>query len=103
MKTLLTASNLPQGSISNSECWKKERKYRFTASRFQLISERQRNHDKFAAQLINPKPFSSRHVEHGLKYEPIALREYKKIMLTRKTPVKVLGPVSRNPGKFSGL
>ena len=75
---------------SNSECWKNERKYRFTASRFQLISKRQRNHDKFAAELINPKPFSSRHVEHGLKYEPIALREYEKVMLTRKTPVKVL-------------
>ena len=75
---------------SNSERWKNERKYRFTASRFQLISKRQRNHDKFAAELINPKPFSSRHVEHGLKFEPIALREYEKIMLTRKTPVKVL-------------
>ena len=75
---------------SNSECWKNERKYRFTASRFQLINKRQRNHDKFAAELINPKPFSLRHVEHGLKYEPIALREYEKVMLTRKTPVKVL-------------
>ena len=75
---------------SNSECWKNERKYRFTASRFQLISKRQRNHDKFAAELIHPKSFSSRHVEHGLKYEPIALREYEKVMLTRKTPVKVL-------------
>ena len=75
---------------SNSERWKNERKYRFTASRFQLISKRQRNHDKFAAELISPKPFSSRYVEHGLKYEPVALREYEKIMLTRNTPVKVL-------------
>ena len=65
---------------SNSECWKNERKYRFTASRFQLISKRQRNRDKFAAELINLKPSSSRHVEH--KYEPIALREYEKVMLT---------------------
>ena len=65
---------------SNSECWKNERKYRFTASRFQLISKRQRNRDKFAAELINPKPSSSRHVKH--KYEPIALREYEKVMLT---------------------
>jgi len=75
---------------SNSERWKNERKYRFTASRFRLISKRQRNHDKFARELINPKPFSSSHVEHGLKLKPIALREYEKIMLTRKTPVKVL-------------
>lgn len=71
---------------SNSERWKNERKYRFTASRFQLISKTQRNHDKFAAELINPKPFSSRNVEHGLKYEPIALREYEKIMKNKSQP-----------------
>ena len=75
---------------STSEQWKKERKFRFTASKFDLISKRQRNHEKFAADLINPKPFTSRYVEHGLKYEPIALQEYEKIMFTRKTPVKVL-------------
>jgi len=40
--------------------------------------------------LFNPKPFTSRYVEHGIKYEPIAIQEYEKIMLTRKTPVKVL-------------
>ena len=99
-KTLLRTLEVDENSInsiesatreqSNSERWKNERKYRFTASRFQLISKRQRNHDKFAGDLITPKPFSSRHVEHGLKFEPIALREYEKIMLTRKTPVKVL-------------
>ena len=30
---------------SNSERWKNERKYRFTASKFQLISKRKRNHE----------------------------------------------------------
>ena len=39
--------------------------------------------------LINPKPFTSRYVEHGIKYEPIAIQEYEKVMFTRKTPVKV--------------
>ncbi|PFX20104.1 hypothetical protein AWC38_SpisGene15452 [Stylophora pistillata] len=75
---------------SNSDLWKNESKYRFTASRFQLISKRQRNPDKFAAELIHPKSSSSRHIEHGLKYGPIALKEYEKIMLTRNTPVIVL-------------
>ena len=55
--------------------WKKERKFRFTASKFDLISKRQRNHKKFAVDLINPKPFTSRYVEHGIKYEPIAIQE----------------------------
>ncbi|CAH3177911.1 unnamed protein product [Porites evermanni] len=74
---------------SSSEQWKKERKFRFTASKFDLISKRQRHHEKFAVDLINPKPFTSRYVEHGIKYEPIAIQEYEKVMFTRKTPVKV--------------
>ena len=36
-------------------------------------------------ELINPK-----HVEHGIKNEPVAREAYEKIMFTRKTPVKVL-------------
>ena len=75
---------------TSSEQWKKERKFRFTASKFDLISKRQRNRDKFAMDLINPKAFTSRYVEHGIKYELIALQEYEKIMFARKTPVKVL-------------
>jgi len=75
---------------SSSEQWKKECKFRFTASKFDLISKRQRNHAKFAADLINPKPITSRYVEHGLKHEPIALQQYEKIIFTQKPPVKVL-------------
>ena len=67
---------------SSSEQWKKERKFRFTASKFDLISKRQRNHEKFAADLINPKPFTSRYVEHGIKNEPIAIEQYEKFMFT---------------------
>lgn len=43
---------------SSGQC-KKERKFRFTASKFDLISKRQRNHEKFSADLINPKPITS--------------------------------------------
>ena len=52
-----------------SQQWKEERKFRLTASKFDLIVKRKRNFEKFAAELINPKPFTSRYVEHGIKYE----------------------------------
>ena len=75
---------------SASEHWKKERTYRFTASSFQLIARRQRNHSAFAQSLMHPKPFSSKYVAHGIKYEPIALQEYQQYMFNRKTPIAVL-------------
>jgi hypothetical protein len=76
-----------------AECekWKNERKFRFTASKFHLISRRQRNHETFAETIINPKSISSRHLEHGRKYEPVALLEYDTFMYNRRTPVQVLG------------
>ena len=67
--------------------WKTQRTYRFTASKYHLISRRQRNHQSFAQSLMHPKPFSSKYVTHGLKYEPIALQQYEKFMFNRKTPV----------------
>jgi len=75
---------------SESEIWKKERTYRFTASSFQLIAKRQRNHESFAQLIMHPKPFTSKYVAHGMKFEPVALREYEKFMFNRKTPVAVL-------------
>ena len=65
---------------SQSGCleWKLERKFRFTASNFGLIRDRKRNHESLVKNLINPKPFSSRYTNHGLKYEPIALEQYQK-------------------------
>ena len=99
-KAVITSLVVDESKINNIEeatrdqgssaQWKKERKFRFTASKFDLIPKRQRNHEKFSKDLINPKPFTSRYVEHGIKYEPIAIEEYEKIMSTRKTPVKVL-------------
>ena len=73
-----------------SERWREERKFRFTASRFHLISRRQRNHDSFCKELMHPKVFTSRHTEHGRKYEATAIHEYQKFMNARKTPVVVL-------------
>ena len=53
-------------------------------------SKRQRNQEKFAADLIHPKPFTSRYVEHGLIHEPVATEQYEKIMFAPRTPLKVL-------------
>ena len=39
---------------------------------------------------MHPKHFTSKYVEHGKKYEPVALLEYQKFMASRKTPVQVL-------------
>ena len=73
-----------------SERWREERRFRFTASRFHVISRRQRNHDTFAKQLIYPNEFTSRHTAHGRKYEATAIHEYQKFMNARKTPIAVL-------------
>ena len=75
---------------SASDMWRKERTYRFTASKFQAITKRQRNHGSFADSIMHPKPFSSKYVAHGIKYEPIALQEYQKFMVNNRTPVTVL-------------
>ena len=40
--------------------------------------------------LLNPKPFSSRYTNHGLKYEPVALEQYQKYMMSIRRPVKIL-------------
>ena len=39
---------------------------------------------------MHPKPFTSKYVAHGIKYELVAYREYEKFMFNRKTPVAVL-------------
>lgn len=51
--------------------WRDERSFQFTASKFHLISKRQRNHENFADTLLNPKPVASKYLEHGKKYEPV--------------------------------
>ena len=72
-----------------SEQWKSECKYRFTASKFQLISRRQRNHSSFAQDLMYPKPFQSRYTKHGTKYEPVSIDMYQKYMKSKEMLVYV--------------
>ena len=74
---------------ASSELWRSERRFRFTASNFHLISHRQRNHQNFANTLIHPKAFTSRHTSHGIKYEPEAIHAYMKHMTNRSMPVDV--------------
>jgi len=40
--------------------------------------------------LLHPKPFTSRYTDHGIKYEPVALEQYQKYMLSISRPVQVL-------------
>ena len=104
-KNLLSTLNVDEDKIheiesktrdqSASEMWKQERTYRFTASNFQAITKRKRNHDTYAQSIMHPKPFSSKYVAHGIKYEPIALQEYQKFMFNQKTPVAVLSWICR--------
>ena len=68
----------------------KERKLRFTASNFGKIVRCQRNHEKFVQDLLAQKPISTAALEHGKKYEPVALKEYEKFMRKMGKPVKVL-------------
>lgn len=50
---------------ADSEAWKNERKFRFTASNFGLTMNRQRNHSTLVQSMLHPKPFSPRHIAHG--------------------------------------
>jgi len=71
-----------KGTRDQADCpeWKKERKYRFTASSFQLIAKSERNHPNCAQSPVHPIPFPSKHVAHGIKYEPVALQGYEKFV-----------------------
>lgn len=69
--------------------WTEERKFRFTASHFGRVSRRKKNHEKFCNNLLDAKPFISVSTDHGIKYEPVALREYEKYMYKIGRPIKV--------------
>lgn len=75
---------------SNCDKWKEERKYRFTASSFDLIRKRKRNHDSFSNTILNPPLLCNKYVEHGKQFEPVALMEYKKVMRARRMPITLL-------------
>ena len=56
----------------------------------QQPQDTQEKSSQICSRPMHPKQINSRCVQHSLKYEPIALQEYEKIMFARKTPVKVL-------------
>ena len=99
-QTVLSSLKVDEDKIHNIESntreqsasglWKMERMNWFTASSFQLIARRQRNHSASAQSLMHPEPFSSKYVAHRIKYEPIELQEYQQYTFNRKTPVAVL-------------
>lgn len=74
---------------ANCELWKSEQKYRFTASRFSVISHRKRNHDTFASNLMYPKDVKSIYTAHGVKYESTAIHEYLRYMHSTRNPIEV--------------
>lgn len=89
---VIEANTLEQKTREQAGCaeWMQERKHRFTASNFGKISRRQRNHEKFVGDLLAQKPISAAALEHGKKYEPVALKEYEKYMRKIGKPLKVL-------------
>lgn len=64
--------------LQTSEIWKK--------------GGRQRNHEAFKF-CIQSHFLPSKYVAHGMKYEPIALQKYQKIIFNQNAPVDVLGAV----------
>lgn len=56
----------------------------------QLKAKRQRSHENFAQSIMHLKPFTSKYVAHGIKYEPITMQEHKKLMFNKNTLVAVL-------------
>lgn len=89
---VIEANKIEEKTREQASCnkWMRERKLRFTASNFGKISRIQRNHTKFVEDLLAQKPFSSAAVEHGKKYEPVALTEYEKHLRKMGKPVKVI-------------
>ena len=89
--TMLDANKIEENTKAQHTCsaWTEERKFRFTASNFGRVSRRKRNHKKFCNDLLDAKPFRSASTDHGIKYEPVALREYEKYMHKIGRPIKV--------------
>jgi len=74
---------------SNSDEWKKQRRFRITASNFNRTKIRKRQHDSLVKEFLEAKSFTSKYTNHGLEYESTALEQYQKYMATTGKPVKV--------------
>ena len=90
--SLIYANKLEQKTKQQhgSEKWVQERKFRFTASRFGEIVRRRKNFTKYFQEQMNAKTIKSRSMDHGIRYEPVAKREYVKYMNRIGHPVTVL-------------
>ena len=89
---LMDANKIEERTRAQHACeeWAMERKIRFTASKFGRIARRQKNHDKLCSDLLHAKPFRSQSTEHGIKYEPVAMRECQKYVHKVGHPIKVV-------------
>ena len=79
---VIDANKMEEKTRDQAECDEcmRERKLRFMASNFGKISRRQRNHEKFVEDFLAQKSVSTAAMEHGKKYEPVALKEYEKYL-----------------------
>ena len=65
---------------SQNKAWLKERCKRLTASNFGRICKAtsKTNFAALAMSLVNPRPFTSKTVVHGTKYESVAIEKFEK-------------------------
>lgn len=54
---------------SNSDKWRKQRRFRITASNFNRPKIRKRQHDSLVKECLEAKSFTSKYTNHGLEYE----------------------------------
>ena len=66
--------NNTKEQLASNMC-SKERTCRFTTCKLKAVTKRQGNNGSFAESIMHLKPFSSKYVAHGIKYEHIALQE----------------------------
>ncbi|PFX34808.1 hypothetical protein AWC38_SpisGene320 [Stylophora pistillata] len=85
-------SHLEKLTMKQSSCveWQNHRKYRFTASTFDMIRKRKRNHNTFAINIMHPPVLNNKYIKHGKKFEPVALMEYQSLMRAKRMPITVI-------------
>ncbi|PFX17579.1 hypothetical protein AWC38_SpisGene18098 [Stylophora pistillata] len=88
--TMHDANRIEENTRAQHNCnaWTEERRYRFTASNLGKVSRRKINHEKFCNDMLDAKPLRSAGSDHGIRYDAVALREYKKHMYGIGTPSK---------------
>ena len=71
---------LERGTVGqhNNSVWKRQHTLRLTSSQFGVICRATVKKDlsRLASQLVSPRPFTSRSVQHGLQYEAVAVQQF---------------------------